>query len=85
MCADAWRHSRAISANRKTRSSTGVQLDISTSDTESIGEGKYLYGIKLSYDGSETTVIPNAYKNTGGCLDIPLPPTFNVLPKLVEG
>lgn len=74
---------KEISTNSLTAET--AQINISTSDTESIGEGKWLYGIKLSYNGEETTVIPNAYKNTGGCLDIPLPPTFNVLPKLVEG
>lgn len=60
-------------------------IQIPVQDTEDLGEGKYLYGIKLTIGNSETTVIPNAYKNAGGCLTIPLPPTFNVLPKLVEG
>ena len=74
---------KEISANSLT--SARVALNISVQETEDIGEGKYLYGIKLSANGKETTVIPNAYKNAGGCLTIPLPPTFTVLPKLVEG
>lgn len=62
-----------------------ISIQIPVEDTESLGEGKFLYGIKLKLGGSETTVIPNAYKTTGGFLSIPLPPTFTVLPKLVEG
>lgn len=64
---------------------TQVAINITTQQTESLNVGKYLYGIKLTVGDSETTVIPNAYKNAGGCLSIPLPPTFNILPKLVEG
>ena len=64
-------------------SQTSIQIPVE--DTESLGEGKFLYGIKLKLGDSETTVIPNAYKTTGGFLSIPLPPTFTVLPKLVEG
>ena len=64
-------------------SQTSIQIPVE--DTESLGEGKFLYGIKLTVGDSETTVIPNAYKTTGGFLSIPLPPTFTVLPKLVEG
>lgn len=64
---------------------TQVSLPISVADTESLGEGKFLYGIKLTLGTNETTVIPTAYKNAGGCLNIPYPPTFNVLSKLVEG
>lgn len=74
---------KEISANSMTSST--VSLNISVSDTESLGEGKYLYGIKLTQGTNETTVIPGAVKNQGGCLAIPYPPTFNVLPKLVEG
>lgn len=62
-----------------------VAINITTQDTDNLGEGKFLYGIKLTSGAKETTVIPNAYKNAGGCLSIPLPPTFTVLPKLVEG
>lgn len=62
-----------------------VAINITTQDTDNLGEGKFLYGIKLTSGDKETTVIPNAYKNAGGCLSIPLPPTFTVLPKLVEG
>lgn len=74
---------KEISSNSMTSSS--VAINISVSDTESIGEGKYLYGIKLTNGTNETTVIPNAYRNQGGCLTVQFPPTFNVLPKLVEG
>lgn len=62
-----------------------ISIQIPVEDTESLGEGKFLYGIKLTLGDSETTVIPNAYKTVGGFLSIPLPPTFTVLPKLVEG
>ena len=62
-----------------------ASIQIPVEDTESLGEGKFLYGIKLTLGDSETTVIPNAYKTAGGFLSIPLPPTFTVLPKLVEG
>lgn len=62
-----------------------VSIQFTTQETEDLGEGKFLYGIKITLGDSETTVIPNAYKSAGGCLTIPYPPTFNVLPKLVEG
>lgn len=65
--------------------SSMVSIPVSVADTESLGEGRFLYGIKLTVGTSETTVIPTAYKNKGGCLNVPFPPTFNVLPKLVEG
>lgn len=74
---------KEISANSLTSSS--VSIPISTSDTESLGEGRFLYGIKLTNGANETTVIPNPLKNQGGCLNVPYPPYFTVLPKLVEG
>ena len=61
-----------------------VSINFTSQDTETLGEGKFLYGIKLTLGDSETTVIPNAYKSAGGCLTIPYPPTFNVLIKLAE-
>lgn len=74
---------REISSN--SLSSSQVEIPITVNDTETLGEGRFLYGIKLTAGTSETTVIPNAYKNAGGCLNIPFPPTFTVLQKLVEG
>ena len=62
-----------------------ASINFTSQDTEALGEGKFLYGIKLTLGDSETTVIPNAYKTQGGCLTIPYPPTFNVLTKLAEG
>ena len=63
-----------------------VAIPISTSFTESIGIGRFYYGIKLTgSDDVEQTVIPNAYMDGDGQIEIASPNTFTVKPKLAEG
>lgn len=60
-------------------------INFSVADTESLeAPKKYFYGIKLTLNGEETTVVPHAGKQCD-YLNIPFMPTFNVLLKLVEG
>lgn len=63
-----------------------VQLPISVAFTESLGIGRFYYGIKLTgTDFVEQTVIPNAYMDEDGQIEIARPNTFTVKPKLAEG
>lgn len=63
-----------------------VQIPISVAFTESLGVGRFYYGIKLiGTDGVEHTVIPNAYMDDEGQIEIAAPQTFTVKPKLAEG
>lgn len=63
-----------------------VTMPIPTSFTESLGVGRFYYGIKLTgSDGVEQTVIPNAYMDDDGQVEIAKPNTFIVKPKLAEG
>lgn len=62
-----------------------ANINFSVADTESLeAPKKYFYGIKLTLNGEEATVIPNAGKKCD-YLNIQQMPTFNVLLKLVEG
>ena len=63
-----------------------VEIKIPVSFTESLGVGRFFYGIKLTgSDGEEQTVIPNAYMDDDGQIEIASPNTFIVKPKLAEG
>jgi hypothetical protein len=63
-----------------------VELPISVAFTESLGIGRFYYGIKLTgTDLVEQTVIPNAYMDEDGQIEIARPNTFTVKPKLAEG
>lgn len=63
-----------------------VAVPISVAFTESLGIGRFYYGIKLTgSDGEEQTVIPNAYMDEDGQIEIAKPNTFTVKPKLAEG
>lgn len=63
-----------------------VTIPIDVAFTESLGVGRFYYGIKLTgSDGVEQTVIPNAYMDEDGQVEIARPNTFTVKPKLVEG
>ena len=63
-----------------------VEIPISVEFTESLGVGRFFYGIKLTgSDGVEQTVIPNAYMDENGQIEIAAPNTFIVKPKLAEG
>lgn len=63
-----------------------VTIPVPTSFTESLGVGRFYYGIKLTgSDGVEQTVIPNAYMDEDGQVEIAKPNTFIVKPKLAEG
>lgn len=63
-----------------------VEIPVSVEFTESLGVGRFFYGIKLTDSlGQEHTVIPNAYMDDDGQLEIAAPNTFTVKPKLAEG
>lgn len=63
-----------------------VEIPISVEFTESLGVGRFYYGIKLtSSSGQEQTVIPNAFMDEDGQIEIARPNTFTVKPKLAEG
>ena len=63
-----------------------VEIPVSVDFTESLGVGRFYYGIKLTgTDGEEQTVIPNAYMDQDGQIEIASPKTFIVKPKLAEG
>lgn len=63
-----------------------VTIPVSVYFTESLGIGRFFYGIKLTgSDGKEQTVIPNAYLDADGQIEIAAPKTFTVKPKLAEG
>ncbi len=65
---------------------TEVQMAIPVSFTESVGVGRFFYGIKLTDTlGEEQTVIPNSYMDAEGHIEIGAPQTFIVRPKLSEG
>lgn len=72
----------SVSSNQQSE----IQIPISVEFTESLGVGRFFYGIKLTgSDGVEQTVIPNAYMDENGQIEIAAPNTFTVKPKLVEG
>lgn len=72
----------SVSSNQQSE----VQIPISVEFTESLGVGRFFYGIKLTgSDGVEQTVIPNAYMDDNGQIEIAAPNTFTVKPKLAEG
>lgn len=63
-----------------------VPIPVSVAFTESLGIGRFYYGIKLTgTDGVEQTVIPNSYMDEDGQIEIARPNTFTVKPKLAEG
>lgn len=63
-----------------------VTIPVPVAFTESLGIGRFYYGIKLtSSNGVEQTVIPNAYMDENGQIEIAAPNTFTVKPKLAEG
>ena len=63
-----------------------VDIPISVAFTESLGVGRFFYGIKLTdSEGGEQTVVPGAIEDADGNMAMPTPPTFTVKPKLVEG
>ena len=63
-----------------------VEMPISVSFTESLGVGRFFYGIKLTdSEGQEQTVIPNSFMDNEGHITMGVPQTFTVKPKLVEG
>lgn len=63
-----------------------VTIPIDTAFTESLGIGRFFYGVKLTgTDGAEQTVLPNSYLDSDGQIDISAPRTFTVKPKLAEG
>lgn len=66
--------------------SSEAEIPLSVDFTESLGVGRFFYGIKLtdSY-GQEHTVIPNSYMDADGQIEIASPNTFIVKPKLAEG
>lgn len=65
---------------------SGVEIPISVSFTESVGVGRFFYGIKLTdSDGEEQTVLPKAYEDSNGYLAIGSPKTFTVKPMLARG
>ena len=71
-----------VNSNRQSE----VSIPISVSFTESLGVGRFYYGIKLTgTDGVEQTVIPNSYMDEDGQIEISRPNTFTVKPKLAEG
>lgn len=72
----------SVSSNQQSE----IQIPISVEFTESLGVGRFFYGIKLTgSDGVEQTVIPNAYMDENGQIEIAAPNTFTVKPKLAEG
>lgn len=63
-----------------------VTIPVPVAFTESLGVGRFYYGIKLTgSDGVEQTVIPNSYMDEQGQIEIAAPNTFIVKPKLAEG
>ena len=63
-----------------------VEIPISIEFTENLGIGRFYYGIKLTdSEKAEQTVIPNAFMDADGQIEIARPNTFTVKPKLVEG
>lgn len=63
-----------------------VTIPVSVDFTESLGVGRFYYGIKLTgSDNVEHTVIPNAYMDDDGQIEIAAPNSFTVKPKLAEG
>ena len=63
-----------------------LDVPINVAFTESLGVGRFFYGIKLTdSEGQEQTVVPGATEDSEGNMAIPNPPTFTVKPKLVEG
>lgn len=63
-----------------------VSIPVSVAFTESLGIGRFYYGIKLTgTDFVEQTVIPNSYMDEDGQIEIARPNTFTVKPKLAEG
>ena len=65
---------------------SALDIPISVAFTESLGVGRFFYGIKLTdSEGQEQTVVPGAIEDTAGNMAMPNPPTFTVKPKLVEG
>lgn len=63
-----------------------VSIPVSVAFTESLGIGRFYYGIKLTgTDFVEQTVIPNSYTDEDGQIEIARPNTFTVKPKLAEG
>lgn len=72
----------SVSSNQQSE----IQIPISVEFTERLGVGRFFYGIKLTgSDGVEQTVIPNAYMDENGQIEIAAPNTFTVKPKLAEG
>lgn len=71
-----------VSSNQESE----VTIPVPVAFTESLGVGRFFYGIKLtSSEGVEQTVIPNAYLDDEGQIEIAAPKSFTVKPKLVEG
>ena len=63
-----------------------VEMPISTDFTESLGVGRFFYGIKLTDStGEDQTVVPNAFMDEDGHITMGTPKLFTVKPKLVEG
>lgn len=63
-----------------------AEMPISTDFTESLGVGRFFYGIKLTdSSGEDQTVIPNSFMDDEGHILMGTPQTFTVKTKLVEG
>lgn len=63
-----------------------VSIPLNVAFTESLGVGRFYYGVKLTgSDGEEQTVLPNSFMDDDGQIEIARPNTFTVKPKLAEG